>query len=423
MPNNPNDGAGDTLLGVLVTVFSILVVGLLALVSYLYFQLRKINRQYRELLQESSATSTLCQRIRERRKSAILHMVIKDNLEQQRNQNISSPISQHSVYSLNTLECGRAGLYKSNDITSMEPSSPETEPWAIRKVRSIGRLTGLTNELSMRSDRRDPFLEPTTTIQDKNSFYDQEGISEDDIVTASNSRRAAQGGQIDKGQISEVQSMKVKFPEAVKLEVSRQQISCSKNETQTPLAVPQTNCPTRSQSPRSATIISPSRSIQSSELESNIPPHAQSPTPQSSTEDPLCKASEMLSITSPELHDDNLSGIHNLEHYDTYEVPRPFLERSFSLNLAYSDPAAETGIKNRNSPGTKLKYYLNDTRNNRRTLGSTQGRSPLQSKSLEATISKAKRELFRLPKSSREENTPQPSDDEGATIERFQRDF
>ncbi|KAK6516063.1 hypothetical protein TWF506_005976 [Arthrobotrys conoides] len=415
MSNYPNGRPGDALLGALVTVLSVLVVGLLTLVTYLYFQLRKIHQKYKELLKESSTSSTsstsLCQRIREQRKSAILHMVTDNDLEQQRDLYISSPISQHSDFTLKTMELSKPKIYPT-DINSIEPSSPEREPWGIRKVRSIERLTGLTNELSMKSDRRDHSSEHAMVAQDHNPFYGQGEIFEYDITKPSIDPKFIQGGEMERGQALDVQYSKIRSPETVGVDAIHEQISCHRHETQfsgpSLLAVPQPSCFKRTQISR-PTITSISTPINKSESESNIPPHARSLVLQDLYEDPL--GTFFTNNTNPNAY--GPSSIDSLEHYDRDEVPRPFLERSFSLNLAYSDPAEEISIKNRNSAGRKLKLYLKNARGHRKTIGSTQGKSAPPSKSPEGTISKTKRDLFRLPKTNREESPPQPLSDEG----------
>ncbi|KAK6357769.1 hypothetical protein TWF718_002075 [Orbilia javanica] len=428
MPNDPKGDTSDTLLGVLVTVLSVLVVGLLALVSYLYLQLRKIHQQYRELLQESNTASALYQRIHEQRKSAILHMTTKDDLEQQRDQYASSSTSQNSIYSMNTLEFTRPALYHT-EITSIEPGSPENEPWAIRKVRSIERLTGLTNEISLKSDRRDPFSEPTVAVQDQDHFHDHKRTVEDDIIRASASTSATKDGKIESWEISKEMSMNAKPTQASNVEACSQRVSGGRHETEAMdpslLAVPHESCPTRTQSLQSTTV-KPSGALESLEPESNIPPHARSPTPQSSASDVLSQV-DGADLTLTDIHGDASPGADNFEHCDAYEIPRPFLERSFSLNLAYSDPTAVPRTKGRYSPGTKLKHYLKNARVNRLALGNAQGGAPNQPRSPAEIVSKAKRERFRLPKPTREQNTLQSpgTGDEGvpqdklATIQEF----
>ncbi|RVD81169.1 uncharacterized protein DFL_009044 [Arthrobotrys flagrans] len=192
MPSGPDGEAGDALLGALVTILSIFVAALLAF-SILPLQLRRIHRQYKELLRQSTVTPTLSQRIREQRKSAISHIIAEEDLEQQREQIISSPIPQRSGYSTNSSRCGRIEVF-ANDITCIEPSSPEAERWAIRKVRSMERLTGLTNELSAKPERRNPFHEPASGIQDRNPFYDREGDVECDPRCSSKLTQDAKAG-------------------------------------------------------------------------------------------------------------------------------------------------------------------------------------------------------------------------------------
>ncbi|KAF3293872.1 hypothetical protein TWF132_004454 [Orbilia oligospora] len=416
MSKDPNDRPSDALLGVLVTVLSVLVFGLLTLVTYLYLQLRKIHQRYKELLKESGTTSSLCQRIREQRKSAILHIVTNNDLEQQRDQYVSSPISQHSDYSLNMPECSKT-KFSPKDIESIEPNSPEREPWGIRKVRSIERLTGLTKELSIKSDHRNHVSDQTSAAGDQNPFSEQEEIFEYDVTGANPiDSNFTLGGEVEMGHAFEVQFPIFRSPETMELDSFHEQIDWNGNKAQSCdpnlLAVPQPNCFTRTQYSVSA-IKTTSAPIHRFECESNIPPHARSPAPQASYEVPLKGTSETY-MTNMDLHGHEITGIGSLEHYDKEEVPRPFLERSFSLNLAYPDPAEEATTKNRNSPGTKLKLYLKNARSHRKSVGSTQGKSTPPSRSPEGTISKAKRDLFRLPKSSREESTPPPSNKEGA---------
>ncbi|KAK6508779.1 hypothetical protein TWF481_003549 [Arthrobotrys musiformis] len=415
MPNSPNDGGSAALPGVLVVVLSLIVVALLALVCYLYFQLKKIHQQYIDLLQESGTTSALSRRIHEQRKSAIFHMATTDDLEQQRDQYVSSPVSQHSVYSMSTLEYGRAGLYP-NDTPSIDTNPPATEPWAIRKVRSIERLTGLTNELSTKPDRRDPFFDPGNSEQYQNPFFDQAGTEDatkDDIEKDLNAPSASHDIKLAKIRPLKLRTTSTEGQEATKVEAGYQKVDNRQTHAQSSitdlLAVPQTICMPRNRPPRPTVISNQSESIWESESESNIPPHARSTTPISPLESSPTKSNDSY-ISNPDPETGNSPDLDNIEHYDADEVPCPFLERSFSLNLAYSDPETDISAKNRNSPRLKLKGYLKNARSNRRSLGSTQAQT-ISTDQLNApggTIPKAGRELFRLSKHNREHNSLRP---------------
>ncbi|KAK6535765.1 hypothetical protein TWF281_000017 [Arthrobotrys megalospora] len=423
MPKGPDGEASDALLGALVTILSIFVVALLALVCYLYFQLRRIHRQYKELLRESTVTTALSQRIREQRKSAISNMIAED-IEQQRGQIISSPISQRSGYSTNSSRCDGAEVF-ANDITCIEPGSPESEPWAIRKVRSMERLTGLTNELSTKPERRDPFQEPAHRIEDRNPFYNRGGSVRCKLRDVSRSN-SAQNKKSDKEEVSEPAPSKARTLETAK-SASHQKINeeVQKMEAVCPtlLAVPQTISPTRSQSVRPKFIIGPPDSDEKPESGSNVPPHARSPPPQFPSEDPSRIANKIYLTNS----DDNSSDLDGLDPYDTYDVPRPFIDRSFSLNLAFSDLENNTDNNRRSSRGTKLKHYLKTARNNRRSLASAAGRFSRRPPT--AMTPKTKRGLVRLPKSSKEPRGVEGLRNEGLshdkleTIDEFQKEF
>ncbi|KAK6362563.1 hypothetical protein TWF730_000020 [Orbilia blumenaviensis] len=429
MPSSSNGEAADALLGAVVTILSIFVVALLALVCYLYFQLRQIHRQYGELTHESTPTPTLSQRIREQRKSAISHIIAEDDLEQQRDHDIGSPISQRSGYSTGASEGGGPGLL-AHDIAYIEPGSPETEPWAIRKVRSMERLTSLTNELSTKPDRRDPFREPAPYTQDHNPFYDREGVVKYNFQEIQKAFDTTQNKKGDKDQAPKPEIPEFKSLETAELGANGQQGSRNKRSIQMSdsslLAVPQPSSPSRCPPLQSKSTSTPPFSTQeprSERHELNVPPHARSTVPQFPSEDPSHTVNKIY-LTESQVHDD----ISPLECYNTYDVPRPFIDRSFSLTLAYSDQTNDTVPCNRGSRGIKLKQYLKSARNNRRSLANVPGKFSSRSKSLIAIVPKPQRRLVRLTKSNDTGHAPKDSasdrvlQDKLETIDEFQKE-
>lgn len=180
------------------------------------------------------------------------------------------------------------------------------------------------------------------------------------------------------------------------------------------LVVPQTDSPPRSQSHQPPITDSRSELNQKSGSGSKVIPHARSPVSRFPLEDPSRTAKEIYFTSS----DDNLPDLDGLEPYDTYDVPSPFIDRSFSLTLAYSDdPATDIGNNGRSSRGIKLKHYLKSARNNRKSLASAAGRLSRRSP------------VIMIPKTSNHRHRAKGPTNEGiardklATIHEFQKEF
>ncbi|KAJ6260086.1 hypothetical protein Dda_5732 [Drechslerella dactyloides] len=150
-----------------VVILGFIGVLLALLATHLYIQLRKLQHHNKDILSQQCNSYNLGQRARDQRRSVLLTLADCHQDHPSRSSAQSPgpiPIETHS---------SATGTYAgmSADVPQTLPAeSPKADSWAIRKVRSMERLTELTNELTPKKERGDPFNEPTR--RDNDSFQD-----------------------------------------------------------------------------------------------------------------------------------------------------------------------------------------------------------------------------------------------------------
>ncbi|KAF3939184.1 hypothetical protein ABW19_dt0200657 [Dactylella cylindrospora] len=151
---------------VAVVVLGISTFGCLILALYLYIKFKRMNSNTNNgaELQHELKTRNLSRLVERRRNSVILKMMAYD----------INPPRSFSLTSLESvaLEEGNSQSNLSPTETRNQRNNPYGESWAIRKVRSMERLTELTSELVPAKEKADPFPPEALKKPEENPFQE-----------------------------------------------------------------------------------------------------------------------------------------------------------------------------------------------------------------------------------------------------------
>ncbi|EPS40500.1 hypothetical protein H072_5633 [Dactylellina haptotyla CBS 200.50] len=391
MPQFPGDiSSGNAVIGAIVVILAIFVIALVLLVLYFYIHLRRLQTKYDDLVQRPYTHDDrgLSQRIQDQRKSAVLCINSCQNREPELRTSSSSDGVQPNPLSPRASHDNSRSMKGNNDIqNSRNPNSladqHDGESWAIRKVRSMERLTELSNELTPRREPDDPFTEMLTppskpantpehlpgTVPGNTST--SKPVGELEMLPPQTGVNVAIK---DVNKLSEVEPNLLTVPQINEQTSRRLSPLLGKESHGLPKWI---RNPYRADHRQTYVKSNTSGYFAPGEPSSEIadiaqvPPHArpvvtEPRSPQDSWES-TAPITETLHTETPE------SPAHTRNSNTLFDdCPHPFLERTFKLNLAFPHPYS--GPTNPKASGSvKLRHYIKNARGHRRSYRNPTG--------------------------------------------------
>ncbi|KAK6532164.1 hypothetical protein TWF694_003324 [Orbilia ellipsospora] len=413
MPDFPEDpSVGNFVLGTIITILAILIFALVFLVFYFYLHLRRLQRQYDTLLHRPCGDPSLFQRIREQRKSAVLCIADCGGPSGQQADSNCNAACSNSISPRTSSDC--PGNFK-DDASLNDPEAGES--WAIRKVRSMERLTELSNELTPRKEYGDPFVEfPANRGGGATTGHDgkvapQTNERSTSIVEPGTSRNVPILQKDTKNNNQDLDAAQTPNPSLLVVPTVNKETSArispeSENQGHSfskwirgTYRTDNRQCYVKSNTSGYFAASAPKTTI--NEIP-EIPPHARIDSCESSVPNGNVDLhnSEDFESTS-KLGFSGLGGSKR-RHSD---VPRPFLERTFDLSLAFPQPHSHSSRPKHTAPG-KIRHYIRNARTHRRFQSSTAGTFPRRS--VAAVLSHTGRSLPKSTKRQQEKPKKRP---------------